>query len=78
MNETLLEVLRSHENEIIWVLVPGGLLSGKLEIPEQDIITLHAATYYAGSARLAVSAADVLIEQISAYGLGAPVLARPN
>lgn len=76
MNETLLECLGEHQNEIIWVAIPGGVLSGSLLLAENGIVTLHEAIYYTGSTRLGVDAADVLIDRISAYGLGAPVIAQ--
>ncbi len=79
MYEILLKNLQDNLGKAIWVVVPGGLISGeKLEIPHEGIILLHNAIYYTGSTRLAISAADVFIEHISAFGMGAPIFNRLN
>jgi len=76
MNSFLVLFLRDNLNEIIWCVVPGGIICGELGDFDEDSHTfgLQSAVFFTGSAKLELGDSSVLADHVSAWGMETPTL----
>lgn len=75
---SLTEFMKENLNETIWVLLPGGLIFGKLhDIQTNDMtIGVVSAFHLAGQSKYALGDIAVHLDHISAWGLDEPTLEK--
>lgn len=61
-------------DNLIWLIIPGGLISGILVSfdAEERTIVLDDAVYYSGTVERNISYATIQLNQIIGWGLGNP------
>lgn len=68
--------LTDHEGEDIWLLLPSGLISGKVNtLPRDDfnVLILAEAMQFSGDIAVDVGTASILTDKIIAWGDSLPV-----
>ena len=72
MNEALLDFLQRYKNKMVWVVVPGGIISGIVDAFDPlapDVLMMRGAASQRGEAETDVGDVTMLTVQIAAWGL---------
>ncbi|NTV46890.1 MAG: hypothetical protein HGB11_10315 [Chlorobiales bacterium] len=74
MNMHLVEFVDANLNETIWLITPGGLISGKLHDIDKKAHTLGLinAFHHFGSVKNSLGDIHVNADQVSAWGMDEP------
>jgi hypothetical protein len=72
MDEALLEFLQVYKNTTVWVVVPGGIISGIVDAFDPlapDVLMMRDASIQRGDEETEVGNMTIMTVQISAWGV---------